>query len=333
MQKQRDTRDKNMLSSDDENLISNTRANSIEKDEPNEVKIKFKALELIDPYNPNPNEAQLLTIVDNKIQIIDGKLEVVDDKLQTIDNKLITLSDKIDDNYLRNTDILKKINSTDNNVENRINDIDTKHKNLVTNTTNCIDKIQKFANDIYASHNNLYKETDILSKQTQAKLLEKTEKIKKIEEVNQRFLVMFDDMTEYIKNVDSKISLFSQKYEDSFKLNNNDYDVLVQMQTQTDMKVDKIQKQSHEAYDISMLTRSDVDEIAQHIDNLNEKNAQFSKDVVLKMKSLSERIDYLEDHLVKLFKNPLSADIAAIKQKIIQLEKKVSESDNRFFIM
>lgn len=80
--------------------------------------------------------------------------------------------------------------------------------------------------------------------------------------------------------------------------------------------------------EIANTCKSNIDDVAEHVDHVNENQLHFSKDVIEKLKSISNRIDYLEDNFVELYKN--SEDMGT---QISQIDKKVTDSSHRFFML
>lgn len=79
-----------------------------------------------------------------------------------------------------------------------------------------------------------------------------------------------------------------------------------------------------DAADAANACKSDIDDLAGHMDNINATQLHFSKDVVDKMKSLSDRIDHLEDNFVELFKH--SEDLGT---QISQMDGKIDRNFDR----
>jgi len=317
-----------------------------------EAKIKFKSLELVEPYIPNPSEAQLLKAIDNKFVIVEKILDETFERIDETSNKIDETSNKID--------------TVTRPFEIRISNLNEKSdKNVID-----ISELTKNVKEIHTSHNSLGYQTKSFADNTSKiikeikdeQTLSKTEITEEIKKYNEKLI----NCTTEISEMDGELEIVKEKVTDMthelFKANKHMKDVTEQTKKEIQSidqniinliphirkDVDEIQKTMNglktEIKNDIESNSGDINEIATHIDSLSDKNMDFGKDVVKKMTSLSERVDYLEETLIQLINDagekqakqpPLIPPpqtpslVQSLKQEIFLLMKRVKHLEMR----
>jgi chromosome segregation ATPase len=276
--------------------------------------------------NLQSQQKNIGTSLYNSTQETQNKLEELHqhDKLQQHTNVII--ADK-------HTELRNTLNETNNTISSIKNGTDEFIKQTETNIAN-MDKFARNAtNEIGLLKNEILRmqsEKHSLTQKLQDIVelaMNSNEKIDNLMKVNRDLVKKYDDIMINYNDL-------STKHDDLFNDHNallNDYESLSKHHAELTQAFKNNAKFNYqELYDLSVLTRTDVDEIAKHIDLVSETSSNFSKDVIVKMQSLSARIDYLEDNLPLKNDSASQKEITLLKQRLQYLEKKFDASIDRF---